>query len=267
MFHVIIYSMKITGVILTKNEEKNIKRAIDSLDFCDEIIIIDDFSSDQTLEIIKKNKKIKFFQKKLDNDFASQRNFALKKSKNDWVFFLDADEEVTKELKKEILSIKDEFINKNNLGGFYIKRRDFFLGKELKYGEVKEKREIGVIRLLRKDAGVWQGKVHEKFFLKDKKLKTKTLKGFLNHYPHQTIKEFIAHLNFYSNLKAKELYEEGKRTNIFEIIFFPFLKFIYTYFLKFGFLDKEEGFIYSFLMSFHSFLVRAKLFQLAENKK
>lgn len=259
--------MKITGVILTKNEEKNINRAINSLDFCDEIIIIDDFSSDKTLEIIKKNKKIKFFQKKLDNDFASQRNFALEKSKNDWLFFLDADEEVSEELKKEILSLKDEFIDKNNLAGFYIKRRDFFLGRELKYGEVKEKRAIGVMRLVRKDSGIWKGKVHEKFFLKNKKLKTKILKSYLNHYPHQTIKEFIADLNFYSSLRAKELYEKGKKTNIFEIIFFPFFKFIYTYFLKLGFLDKEEGFIYSFLMSFHSFLVRAKLFQLTENKK
>lgn len=259
--------MKISAVVLTKNEEKTIERCLSSLDFIEEVIIIDDFSSDQTIKKIeefrKRSKmKVKIFQRRLNNDFAQQRNFGLNKARGDWVFFIDADEEVSDNLKFEIRNLK--FDN----DAYYIKRRDFFWGREIKYGEIKKVRNKGIIRLVKKNSGKWEGKVHENFkiqgyaqFRPGLGFKAKTLKNFLNHYPHQTLKEFLEEINFYSSIRAKELFEQGRKTNIFEIIFYPLGKFILNYFFYFGFLDGPAGFIYAFFMSFHSFLVRAKLFQ------
>ncbi len=258
--------MKLTAVVLTKNEEKNIERCLKSLDFCDEIIIVDDCSTDKTVEqvhkVCKVIKSVKYsiHQRKLNNDFAAQRNFGLSKANNEWILFIDADEEVSKELKKEIVSLLHGSIVKEN--AFYLRRRDYFWGKELKHGEVSQVRQIGLIRLIRRDSGKWMGTVHEVFHTASK---VGQINGFLNHYPHPTLKEFINDINYYSSIRAEELFNRGVKTNIFEIIFFPFGKFIYNYFLILGFLDGPAGFTYAFMMSFHSFLVRAKLYQLTRN--
>ena len=260
--------MKLSAVVLTKNEEKNIERCLKSIDFCDEIIVVDDYSTDNTLEKIRNPKseiqnksKIQIFQRKLNNDFASQRNFGLNKASNDWVLFIDADEEISEELKKEIVSLFHGSIVEENV--FYLRRRDFFWGKELKYGEVRQVSQIGLIRLILKNSGKWIGTVHEVFHTANR---VGQINGFLNHYPHPTLKEFINDINYYSTIRAEELFAHDVKTNIFQIVLFPFGKFTYNYFLKFGFLDGPAGFTYAFMMSFHSFLVRAKLYQLTNNQ-
>lgn len=248
--------MKLSAVVLTKNEEKNIKRCLRSIDFCDEIIVVDDFSTDRTIEIIRTvgNKNLcSVHKRKLNNDFAEQRNFGLSKACNEWVLFIDADEELTQELKSEIRNSK----LKNDV--YSIKRRDFFWGKELKHGELSHISHIGLIRLIRKNSGKWMGTVHEVFHTANS---VGQLNGYLNHYPHPTLKEFINDINHYSSIRAEELFNRSVKTNTFEIIFFPFGKFIYNYFFNLGFLDGPAGFTYAFMMSFHSFLVRAKLYQL-----
>jgi glycosyltransferase involved in cell wall biosynthesis len=268
--------MKLSAVILTKNEQDNIERCLKSLDFCDEVLIIDDNSTDNTIKIIEEFKKrqrkknINIFKRKLNEDFSAQKNFAFKMVKGDWVLFLDADEEISKELREEIKKIFfNELTTLPEIAGFYIKRRDFWWGRELKFGEVLKVRNKGIIRLVKKNSGFWKGKVHEEFIFLSQKFKIKKLKNFINHYPHQTIKKFLEEINFYSTLRAKELFENNKKTNIFEIIFYPLTKFILNYFIYLGFLDGIGGFTYSFLMSFHSFLVRAKLYQyqISEKKK
>jgi glycosyltransferase involved in cell wall biosynthesis len=259
--------MKITAVVLTKNEEKNIEGCLRSIDFCGEIIIIDDYSTDNTkneiLKIKNQNDKlnIKIFEKHLNNDFAAQRNFGLSKASNDWVLFIDADEEITQELKKEIVSLLHGSVVKEN--AFYLRRRDFFWKKELKYGEVSQIRQIGLIRLILKNSGRWMGSVHEVFHTANK---IGQLNGYLNHYPHPTLKEFINDINYYSTIRAEELFARDVKTNILQIMLFPFGKFAYNYFLKLGFLDGPAGFTYAFMMSFHSFLVRAKLYQLTNKQ-
>ena len=266
--------MKLTAIILTKNEGKNIEKCLKSVDFCDEIIIIDDYSSDRTLGIVQQvNKVHKVYKRELNNNFSEQRNFGMEKCKNDWILFIDADEEVSNELQKEIISLFHNSSDKPPLksppyqGGekgevaYYIKRRDFFWDKELKYGEIRKIRQMGLIRLIKKNTGKWKGNVHEIYKLKTQSSNVKTLENYLNHYPHPTIKDFLEKINFYSSLRAKELSDQKRKTNILEIIFYPLAKFIYTYFLKLGFLDGAQGFVYAFLMSFHSFLVRIKLFQ------
>ena len=266
--------MKISAVILTKNKGKKIQRALKSVDFCDEIIIIDDYSTDNTLKKLKtQNSKVKIFKRELNLDFSQQRNFGMGKCKNNWILFIDADEEVSNELQKEIISLFHNSSDKPPLksppyqGGekgevaYYIKRRDFFWDKELKYGEIRKIRQMGLIRLIKKNSGKWKGKVHEIYKLKTQSSNVKTLENYLNHYPHPNLKDFLEKINFYSTLRAKELAEQKRKTNILEIIFFPLGKFVYTYFFKLGFLDGPPGFVYAFFMSFHSFLVRTKLYQ------
>lgn len=249
--------MSISAVILTKNEEKNIQRCLKSVDFCDEVIIVDDFSEDNTLEKIRNKYKTKVFKRKLNEDFAGQRNFGMDKAKGEWILFVDADEEVSDELKKEIVSLFHGSIGRK-IDAHYLKRRDFWWGRELKYGEVKKLRNRGIIRLMRRGSGKWIGKVHEEF---ETDSKIGRLNSFINHYPHPSVKDFLQEVNFYSTLRAKELLNQREPASIGKIILFPFSKFILTYFIKLGVLDGPAGFAYAFFMSFHSFLVRAKLYQ------
>lgn len=249
----------ISIIILTKNEEKNIFDCIETVLWADEIIILDDYSKDRTLDVIKNlhfDKKIKIYKKSLDEDFSTQRNYALSKATKDWVLFLDADERVSKELKEEIntLIINDKSNPKYN--GFYIKRLDIIWGKTLKHGEAGN---IKLLRLARKKAGVWYGKVHEQWQIDGK---ISELDNSLIHYPHQTIDEFLNEINFYTTIRAKDLHETGVKGSLKDIIIYPKAKFILNYFIKLGFLDGLEGFIFAIFMSFHSFLVRAKLYLL-----
>ncbi|MBI2049805.1 glycosyltransferase family 2 protein [Candidatus Roizmanbacteria bacterium] len=246
--------MKITAVVLTKNEEKNIVRTLNSISFCEEIIVIDDFSNDKTVELAKKN-NAKIYERRLNNDFSSQRNFGLERSRGEWVLFLDADEEVSPGLAVEI---ENSIKAKPEKSAYYIKRRDYWWGRELKYGEVSIIRKKGLIRLARKSSGKWFHPVHEIFQTSSPVGK---LNGFINHYPHPTVKDFLRDINYYSTLRAKELLKQGKKMSLVEIISYPLGKFIANYIFKLGFIDGPAGFIYSFMMSFHSFLVRAKLYQ------
>lgn len=254
--------IKLSAVVLTRNEQANIIRCLNSLEFCDQVVIVDDDSEDKTVELIKNKKypfEINIFKRNLNNDFAAARNFGMEKADGEWLLFIDADEEVTKELADEI----KETVDQNNLEfvAYYIKRRDFFWGRELRFGETRKVRNNGIIRLIKRDFGRWFGKVHEKLKIKNEKLKIGSLQSYLNHYPHQDIASFLRKINFYSTLRAKELFNQGKKFSLIELIVFPFFKFILTYFIYLGFLDGPAGFVYSFMMSFHSFLVRAKLFQ------
>lgn len=245
----------ISAVVLTKNEEKNIVDCLETLTWCNEVLVIDDNSEDRTAEISKKM-GAKVFTHALENEFSKQRNFGLQQAQSEWVLFVDADERVTNDLKNEITHLIKERGRGKQLHGYFVKRRDFMWGRELKHGETGS---IKLLRLARKDAGRWEGAVHEEWKIKGK---TDELKNPLFHYPHQTTAEFLQEINFYTTIRAQELYQQGVKVRWHEIILYPKAKFIYNYFIKMGFLDGLPGFIFAFLMSFHSFLVRGKLWLL-----
>ncbi|OGH38266.1 MAG: hypothetical protein A3B44_01290 [Candidatus Levybacteria bacterium RIFCSPLOWO2_01_FULL_38_21] len=245
----------ITTVVLAKNEEENIVDCLESLSFCDEIIVIDDNSEDRTREIAQKM-GTKVFTHSLDNDFSKQRNFGLEKARGDWVLFVDADERASRELKEEIKSK----IKNDRTDGYLIKRIDTIWERKLRYGET---RNIVLLRLGRKNKGNWIGKVHEEWKIEGR---IDILKSHLDHYPHPTVSEFLKKINFYTDLRAKELFEKGVRSNFFSILFYPTAKFLSNYFLKLGFMDGVQGLIFALMMSFHSFLVRGKLWLLINKK-
>jgi glycosyltransferase involved in cell wall biosynthesis len=240
----------ISVVILTKNEEKNIGACLDSLSWCDEKIVIDDHSQDKTVEIAKK-KGAKVFSRLMNNDFSEQRNYGLEKAKGEWILFIDADERISSALWYEIMQHTSESIDDNV--GYYVKREDTMWGKILKHGETGN---ITLLRLAKKGSGKWEGQVHERWNVSGK---TALLKNHLSHFPHSTVAEFLREINFYTDLRAEELFKKQTKVNWFSIIAYPKAKFILNYFLRAGFLDGLPGFVFAMLMSYHSFLVRSKL--------
>lgn len=250
--------MKLSAVVLTKNEEKNIKECLESLQWCDEIVVIDDYSNDKTIEIAKKF-GAKVYQRHLNDNFADQRNFGLEKAKGSWVLFVDADERVSKKLRDEILRL----ISSQNFAiaekcdgyyGYYLKRRDFFGGRWLKYGETAN---VELLRLARKNSGKWVRKVHETWSVKKRVGK---LNNPLLHYPHLAMSDFLNEVNFYSTLHADALHVQGVKPSLFRLMANPLGKFCQNYFLRLGFLDGMPGLVVALMMSFHSFLARAKLY-------
>lgn len=245
----------LSAVILAKNEERCIVHALQSVTFCDEIIVLDDLSTDKTAELASQQ-GARVIEHELSGDFAAQRNLGLEAATNKWVLFLDADEVIPESLQKEIKTVVSQ--EKADIAAYRILRDDYWCGSVLRRGELHKAAHQGIIRLVRCDAGIWKGAVHEEF---QTMLKVGTLEHSLKHFPHPTLTEFILDVNNYSTLRAQELYDQSYPFSLFELLIFPPVKFCYTYFLRRGFLDGAPGFVYAFLMSFHSFLVRAKLFQ------
>src|SRR3989344_5252302 len=210
----------ISAVVLTKNEEN---------------IIVDDNSNDRTLELLS-NFKVKLYKRSLNDNFSIQRNFGLENATGDWVLFIDADERVTPLLKKEIL-YKTEA--NGEVSGFYFRRKDYFIGKPLNHGETAS---IKLLRLVKKRKGIWQGRVHEVINVLGK---TESMENPIIHYPHKTLSEFLSEISSYSTLRAKELFESGKKTNFLSIILYPKAKFLLNFFIKKGFMDGIYGFIFS----------------------
>lgn len=249
--------MSVSIVILTKNEEKNLEECLNPLKWCDEVIVVDDNSTDKTVEIAKKN-GAEVFTRALNGDFAAQRNFGLEKAKGEWVFFVDADERVSPTLRAEITKAIGE--NDSIYNGFYFKREDKIWGKALKFGETMN---VRLLRLAKKGIGAWEKPVHEVWNIKGQ---IGIFQSPLLHYPHQTVSEFLEEINFYSTLRAEELYKAGKKSNLLEILFYAKAKFFQNYFLRRGFLDGMDGFTVALIMSFHSFLVRSKLYLLGKRQ-
>lgn len=247
----------ISAIVLTRNEEQNIVDCLDSILFCQEIIVIDDNSTDRTREIVegyvKSHPKIKIFTRELGTNFSEQRQFGIDKSKFDWILFVDADERISKDLSEEI---KINIENIVNAGGFLIPRKDFMWGKMLMHGETGN---IKLLRLFNKNHGKLIGTVHETW---QTNRSVERLQNPIIHYPHTTISEFLREINFYTDIRANELFKKKAKVNFVSIILYPKAKFISNYILKMGFLDGIEGFVHALLMSLHSFLVRGKLWLL-----
>lgn len=234
--------MKISAVILTKNEEKNLEQCLSHLQFCDELVVIDDYSSDRTIAIAKKY-GAKVIQRHLNFDWASQRNFGIANSQHDWILFVDADEVISERLANEIISIPDITTSK----GFVFRRADYFLGKLLKHGESGK---VQLTRLGKRKAGLWKRKVHEYWDIDN----VKKLSNPIFHYPHRTLSDFILSLNIMAQVHAEENLLEAKGTSVFKSVFWPIGKFVQNYIFRLGFLDGVHGFVFAVMMSFHSFL-------------
>ena len=240
---------KITAIIPTLNEESFIELAIDSVLFADEIIIIDSFSTDKTVELAKKH-KIRLIQRKFD-DFSSQKNYAIDLAKHNWIYILDADERVPAELRDEIL---DVLKNPKEIVGFYTYRTFYFLEQKIKHGGWQTDK---VIRLFRKDKCKYNGNlVHE---IIDYEGEVGFLQNRIEHYSYRSYDHYLKKLNQYASLQAEELYAKKKNVNIFHIGLKPPFRFFVHYIVRLGFLDGFPGFV---LAAQHSFGVLTRYIKL-----
>lgn len=246
--------MKISAVILTFNEEKEIIDCINGLKFCDEIIVVDSGSTDNTVKLAASTGADIYDH--TFKDFADARNFGLKKSHGDWVFFVDADERIVDSLKKEIIH---QLSKNSSIQGYFFKRDDFAFGQWLKHGETAK---VRLLRLARKGSGEWRRSVHEFW---DVTGPTFLFKTPIQHYSHASIEEFLKKINLYSSFDAKEHFQNGVNGNPWNLLLYPTAKFTQNYFWHLGFLDGSVGFIFAILMSINSFLIRAKLYLLWRN--
>ncbi|MFD2565862.1 glycosyltransferase family 2 protein [Pseudotenacibaculum haliotis] len=247
---------KITAIIPTLNEEERIKNSLKSAEFADEIIVIDSYSTDRTVEIVKQS-NARLLQRKFD-DFSSQKNYAIEQASNDWIVWIDADEVLTKELQDEM---KTAASNAGDLVGFYVYRVFFFKGKKMRYTGTQNDK---LIRVFNRKHCKYEGKVHEKIKPEGK---LGTLQHKILHYSYISFDRYIVKLNQHSALKAEELYEKGLVITPFHIIVKPVARFVKHYFIKLGILDGFYGFIISFALSYGVLVRYIKLWNLKQKHK
>lgn len=247
----------ITAIIPTFNEASNIVQAIRSVDFADEIIVIDSYSTDDTVALAN-TFNIRLIQRVFD-DFSSQKNHAISLAENDWVFILDADEQVSKALREEVLQ---RVKSTSETVAYWIYRTTSYMGKEMKYSGLQNNK---VIRLFKKEDCRYDGRpVHEE-------IETKGQVGFLKnkiwHNPYKGIDQIIQKRNIYAQFQAQALYNKGKRPNVFHFIIKPTFRFIKHYFIQRGFLDGFQGFVVAYIHSYTVFMRYVKLWLLRHNLK
>lgn len=252
---------KISALLITYNEERNIQKFLNEAWYADEIIIVDSESTDRTAEIAKEHPKVKFIVRPFDN-FTDQKNFAIDQAKNEWVTFFDADERVPKALVYEMISE----VEKEDADAFFVYRRFYFMNKYIKHSGWQNDK---VIRLFKKSKNRYgSGRlVHE---LIDSKGKTKYLRNKLDHYSYFSVEEYDRKLTQYSMLRAKELFIKKLRPSAFHFWVKPWYRFMHHYVIRLGILDGGEGYIISKLHAhsvFKRYLFLSKMWENEDEKK
>lgn len=250
--------IKISSIIIAKNEESNIKRCIESqLNCIDEIIVlVDKESADGTLEIVRSFSNVKYEICEWKG-YAATKQYGLTLASSDWILWIDADEAITSELRNEL----NEFKSSTPLNAAYsVPRKAYFLGRWIKHSGWYPGR---VVRLFNKNsAGFNENSVHEGLIVKGTAGK---LKYDLDHYTDPSIKHYFEKFNNYTSLAAGELFDKGSKSKLTDILVRPSFLFFKMYILKAGFLDGLQGFILSVFSSAYVFTKYCKLWEL--NKK
>ncbi len=244
---------RLSVLILAKNEAARIAACLQRLTWADEVVVVDDMSTDQTAKICRQY-GARVVQRQLDT-FANQANFGLQETTGDWVLSLDADELVTDELRKQIqaaLSQPSDYV------GLTFKRMNFFLGHCMRYGGWYH----DVLHLFRRKTGTFDGDVHYA-------PKLQGLIGHLNahveHYPFQSLTQFVDRQNRYTSMEAQEwMRAETKRTRAhirYQIALKPLKLFWKTYVKKQGYREGMHGLVFAGLFAWIHFLKWAKYWE------
>jgi len=233
---------KLTALVITLNEAETIESLIENLNFADEIIIIDSFSSDTTAKVIGECSNVKFIQRKFSN-FSDQRNFAIEQAGNDWIMFIDADERITEDLKREIEAVVKDT---KDIIAYEIHRNFFFKNKRLKFSGFQTDKTF---RLFNKNYARYDDQkfVHETLIVSGK---TKVLKNRLDHFSFKNRDDYKRKMEIYATLRAQELFKKGLKPNFYHFKIKPVYRFFYHYIIRLGFLDGECGFVISKLNSY-----------------
>ncbi|WP_413561394.1 glycosyltransferase family 2 protein [Bdellovibrio sp. HCB209] len=248
--------LPISLVVIALNEEAHIERCIRSVPFADDVVVVDSFSTDRTVEIAEKA-GARVFQEKW-RGFGPQKAFAAEQAKNSWVLSLDADEALSPELASEII---EKFASLDTEAGYLFPRKSFHLGRWILHGGWYPDYQL---RLFNKSKSKWDSaNVHEKV----KVAKQLKMTSPLLHYVFDDLSDQIVTNDRYSALGARELQAKGQRFSYLKMIFKPFGKFVEAYFVKAGFLDGLPGFIIAIGAAYSLFLKYAKLWELERVKE
>ena len=245
---------KISVTVITKDEEKNISDCLKSVEWADEIIVVDSESSDRTIELA-----IKFTDKVIIRKwegYVLQKRYALSLASNEWVLSLDADERITPELKDEILNLSP-----GDFSGFKIRRKNFLLKKEItSCGWEKDYQ----LRLFKKDmTDLNERLVHEKF---EADGEVGTLKNPMLHFTFFSFEDYLNKINSYTSLKAQELFKKKKIVHAWTIFSHTVSAFFAFFIIRRGFKDGIYGLIISLLHSVSTMMNYIKMWELQHRK-
>ena len=243
--------VKISAVIITYNEERNIQRCLESLDgVADEIIIVDSYSTDRTEEICR-GYNARFIQHKFIGHIE-QKNWAILQAATPYILSLDADEALSDELRSSIQKIKSNWTH----DGYYFNRLTNYCGKWIRHTSWYPSRKL---RLWDSRKGFWGGfNPHDRFYL-NRGATRQFLKGEILHYSYYSVSEHLVQINTFSTILARSYFERGRRVYISSIILHPFWRFLKDFFMRAGFLDGYYGFIVSVNSAHEVFLKYVKL--------
>ncbi len=246
--------VKISAVLITLNEAQIIERSLDALSWCDEILVVDSGSTDETTALCT-SRGCRVLQHPFQG-YGQQKRYAVSKATHDWILAIDADEVVTVELREEIVAALD---NGNcDYAGFYLLRTLVFLGREFTHGS-ECKRPI--LRLFNRKHGNFSDvPVHEGVQLRGS---TKTLRGVLLHYSYRNVAHYLSKFNTYTTLAAKQLNDRGRTTHPMIIVLRLPIRFLHYYFLKGNFLNGFPGLVWSLLSGFYPLVKYLKLYEMS----
>lgn len=233
--------------IITLNEEKNIERCLKSVTWADEIVVVDSFSHDKTLEICRKY-KTKTFIRAFTN-YADQKNYALSQITREWALSLDADEEVTETLKQEILATIQA---PDALAGYRIPHHPFIFGRKFYFSGTQDAKPV---RLFRKSSARYTQPIHEIVQIKGE---IGTLKSPFLHYTYPDVENYMTRFNRYTSMEAHFLKDKKNPLRWWDLSVKPWLLFLKLFFLRQGFRDGFEGFLFCFLSGCYVLVKHAK---------
>lgn len=250
----------ISAIIITKNEERNIERCIESLKgVADEVVVVDSGSTDQTEAICRKT-GVRFEYHKWEG-YANQKNYANSLATNQWILSIDADETLSDTLKDSILKLKQKKPSSNVV--YAVKRLNSYCGQWIKHGGWYPDLKV---RLWKNGSAHWDGAVHEDLNF-DHPVQTVLLEGDLLHYTYNSFEEFAERQISYAKLAAQKAFEKGKRCRLLTPYIHPRWTFLRNYLLKGGIFDGVAGYTISRMSAYYTFMKYTLLLEMQKESK
>ncbi|MGH9316108.1 MAG: glycosyltransferase family 2 protein [Thermoanaerobaculia bacterium] len=244
----------LTAIVLTLNEEANVGDCLACLSFCDEVVVVDSFSTDRTVEICRSVPGVRVLQRAYRGD-SGQRNWAMDQVAGPWMLFLDADERVTpglaREIERKVLSsgTREEC--------FALRRENVFIDRIIRHSGWANDR---VVRLVRKGAVRYpKMRIHADILLPGRKIQA--LDAPMTHYTFRSLEQYLVKLRRYAVLAAADLHRRGRRAGLPELLFRPLWRFLRQYIVQRGFADGVHGLLVCGLQAYGSFLKWAQLWE------
>lgn len=244
--------MKISAVIIVKNEEENIEEALKSLKFADEIVLVDDSSTDKTVQLAKKFTK-KIYSFKSEGYVEQVREFAIGKASYDWIFLLDGDERVPESLAKKVATVTDD------VAAVSIPRKNIIFGTWMQHAGWWPDYNI---RFFRKDRVKWSSRIHSQpEVLGKKEVLNPTEENAIIHYNYTSVAQFIDKLNSYTTFQSDALIQGGYTFQWKDVLAQPLKEFLSRFFAQTGYKEGLHGLVLSLLMAFYMLVVYLKVWE------